>query len=90
MKDLTDRQRFALRESLCDVLSGYSEGWSASSWDAEAVDDARKMVGRECDSYGERFHGVTTFARHLNGLVELLGEWPVGYRGEGGWEKVGL
>lgn len=79
MPDLTNRQRFALRESLCDVLSGYSEGYSDSSWEPAAVADAKNYVMRN------RFGGVWC---QLRGLVELLGEWPVGYRGQGGWEPI--
>ena len=83
MIDLTDRQRFALRESLCDVLSGYSEGWSASSWDDEAVAEARTF----CLGNRQSAMHVKVY-RQMVGLVELLGEWPVGYRGQGGWERI--
>jgi hypothetical protein len=82
MIDLTDRQRFALRESLCDVLSEYSEEWSASSWDADAVDDAKSAID------GRLTQITVKMFRHIRGLVELLGEWPIGHRGEGGWEKL--
>lgn len=76
MVNLTDRQRFALRESLCDVLADYSDVISCSSWDAEAVIYAKTVVLKKgCDD-------------HLVGLVELLGEWPVGFRGQDGWEKI--
>lgn len=83
MCNLTDRQRFALRESLCDLLGEYSERCSATSYDLDAVADARSMLGKEPQ-------GVKEWARHFTGLVELLGEWPVGYRGEGGWERIEL
>lgn len=85
MLTLTDRQRFALRESLCDVLSDYSEEWSATSWDQCSVNGVRRMIS----STGAD-EGWSRRLKQLVGLVELLGEWPVGYRGEGGWEKIEL
>lgn len=86
MCNLTDRQRFALRESLCDVLSDYSEEWSATSWDQTSVNGVQRMIMASTNKDA----GWSRRLKQLRGLVELLGEWPVGYRGEQGWEKVEL
>ena len=80
MIDLTDRQRFALRESLCDVLSGYSEGWSASSWDDEAVAEARTV----CLGNRQSAMHVKVY-RQMVGLVELLGEKYLSSISAGAW-----
>lgn len=79
MCNLTDRQRFALRESLLREISAFSKRVSCCGWDVSAVDRLRSIVRDR-----PRYVPVAT------GLVELLGEWPVGYRGEGGWEKIEL
>jgi hypothetical protein len=77
MIDLTDRQRFALRESLLREISAFSEDVSCCGWDVQAVATCRMLVANSSPR--------TPVA---NTLVELLGEWPVGHRGEKGWEKL--
>lgn len=79
MLNLTDRQRFALRESLCNEIESFSVRHTGDKWSEKAIPVCRVLT--------KVFDGVNympTFAV----LVELLGEWPVGYRGEGGWERI--
>jgi len=77
--NLTDRQRFALRECLLREISAFSEAASCCGWNQLVVDHSRFLV-----------QNSSPRTQVANVLVELLGEWPVGYRGEGGWEKIEL
>lgn len=76
--DLTGRQRFALRESLLREIEARcaSAGFPWAIY-PEVANGLRRLADGRCET-------------NLDLFASLLGEWPVGFRGKGGWEKIEL
>lgn len=82
MCNLTDLQRRDLRELLCDEIEDYCREY-AQDWAVyPEASNACKFMATTEDEW--------PYVNRYKLMVELLGEWPVGYRGEGGWEKMEL
>jgi hypothetical protein len=80
MIDLTPEQRIVLRECLCEHIAGLCESCDATPWCEEGDRRARFMATSS--------HQTVLFINPFRALYQLLGEWPVGHRGEKGWEKI--
>lgn len=80
MPDLTDRQRRDLREMLCDDIAEHLQANGYAWRDRPSAADRCKFMATS--GY------ALPFVNRFFVYVGLLGEWPVGYRGEGGWEKL--